>query len=294
MKKITFFLAVAGACLLASCAKTIEQPAPEEAVTASKVVTYINANGNENGAKAAIDNDAKFTWRAGDQIAVYAGGEYKFSDALAEGGNASAAFAFSGANAINEADRANFALYPASLAKDPFGDPVSDGFTASDLVVNLPASYNLSDIKDQKSPVFMIAANAPDAGLAFKQLGALLRFKLVNVPKQTQYITFDFQDKRVQGEFTLTGVEAGTTAIVADDTPDEDDIIIHISQQIQGCVGILNVFIFGRLIFAFAYKTRFFIYFIFMFIFQQNKILDIGLHSSADFVGNNLIVLFCR
>lgn len=227
MKKVTFFLAVAGACLLASCAKTIEQPAAEESVAASKVVTYIQANGNEDAAKASIDNSAAFTWSKGDKIAVFVKDEYKFSDALAEGGSASASFAFSGENAVTDADRANFALFPASLARDAFGDPVSDpdDCKASNLLITLPGSYNLSDIKGEAAPVFMIAENAPNTALAFKQLGALLRFKLVNVPKQTQYITFDFNGKRVQGGFALTDVEAGSSAITTAATDDEDDII---------------------------------------------------------------------
>ena len=225
MKKVTFFLAVAGACLLASCAKTIEQPAPEEAVAASKVVTYIQANGNEDAAKASIDNSAAFTWSEGDKIAVFVGEEYLFSEGLDSGGSANANFAFT--SSIDQDERANFALYPASLACDTFGDPRTDpdDCKASNLLITLPGSYNLSDIKGEAAPVFMIAENAPNTALAFKQLGALLRFKLVNVPKQTQYITFDFRGKKVQGEFTLAGVVAGTSAVATASTDDDDDII---------------------------------------------------------------------
>lgn len=218
MKRISIYFAVAATCLLAACAKTVEQSEPQ-----SINVTYIRADGRET-TKAAIDNDAAFTWSIGDQIAVYAG-EYKLSDALSEGGAANATFAFSGANAVTEANRANFALFPARIASDMFGDPFTSNVTASSLDIRLPGEYNLSEIVGEKSPVPMIASNVPDGSLEFKQLGALLRLKLVNVPKQTEYITFDFNGKKVQGEFNLTGVTPGTTTISTVATDGDDDIV---------------------------------------------------------------------
>lgn len=220
MKRITIYFAVAATCLLAACAKTVEQSEPQ---SMGGVITYIQANGSE-ATKAAVDNEAAFSWSTGDQIAVFAG-EYKLSDALSEGGAGNATFAFSGANAVTEANRANFALFPARIASDMFGDPFTGNVTASALDVCLPGEYNLSEINGENSPVPMIAANAPDGSLEFKQLGALLRLKLVNVPKQTEYITFDFNGKKVQGVFTLTGVTPGTTALATEATDADDDIV---------------------------------------------------------------------
>ena len=219
MKKEMKYFAVAATCVLAACAqKEMQVEAP--AVKTSQILAY----GGEI-TKANINNNAEFSWKAGDQIAVYAGTGYKISDALASDGTSSATFTFSGEEVVDDAQRANFALYPASLACDEFGDKLSTNFAADNLDITLPKAYDLSDITGQNSPVFMVAANTPGNALEFKQLGALLRFKLVSVPKQTQYITFDFNGKKVCGSYTLSSVAAGTTAIVAENTTGDDDVI---------------------------------------------------------------------
>ena len=204
---------------------------PEEPGNDSVKVTYIRALGEENS-KASIDNTtAQFTWNTGDKIAIFADGGYKVSDALPIDYNNTndATFSFSGSEAFAESGRANFALFPEKLAYDSSNNIYTSGVTASSLKVNLPASYNLSEVKDDLSPTPMIATNAPDGTLAFKSICALLRFTLVNVPKQTLYITFDFNDKKVQGEFTLTGVDLDNLTSFAGaqttSTSGSDDII---------------------------------------------------------------------
>lgn len=226
MKK---YLIISAALLLAaSCTQkglNIEEPTVE-IVPTDIPVTYILASG-ENSTKASLDGTSgAFTWNTGDKVAVYADG-YKVSDALAGDYNNTndATFSFSGAQSFDDADRANFAVFPASLAYDSSNNLYTSDVTASSLKINLPRVYNLSDTKDNKAPLPMIAANAPEGNLAFKTLGALLRFTLVSVPKQTQYITFDFNGKKVCGEFTLTGVTPGTTAIYTSATNGDDDII---------------------------------------------------------------------
>lgn len=221
MKKVTFCFAVAAACLLAACAK---KEAPVADASGNAGVYYIQALGGES-TKSEVDNTtAAFTWSVGDEIAVYTSAGYKKSLALDAGGSASASFAFS---EDIDADRADFALFPASLVFD--GSTVitssASAHSASGLTVTLPSEYILSDIQDSKSPVPMIAANAPGGGLAFKQLGALLRIQVKNLPKQTDYITFDFNGKKVQGAFTLTGVDPGTSALVTEAASAGNDVI---------------------------------------------------------------------
>ena len=213
--------------LLVACNKIeVQIEAPEDEPV---VVTYIKADGNEDATKASVsDSDASFTWNTGDKIAVYAGG-YKISDDLESTYNAAtnATFAFSGDNAVTEANRANFAIFPASLVWD--GTSIRSGsvsdYTSSSLKLTLPASYTLAQVQGEVSPTPMIATNAPDGDLAFKALCPLLRVTVVNIPKQTKRIEFDFNGKKVQGEFTLTDVDPGTTAIATSETDGADDII---------------------------------------------------------------------
>ncbi len=229
MKKINYFIAVA-AVFLASCSNNDEPILSENQQPETARVTYIRADANEDATtRGSVDGTtAAFTWNTGDKIAVYAGG-YKISDDLASEYNATnaATFAFSGDNAVTESNRANFAIFPASLVWD--GTSIRSGsasdYTATSLKLTLPASYTLAQVQDDVSPTPMIATNAPNGDLSFKALCPLLRVTVVNIPKQTKRIEFDFNGNKVQGEFALTGVTPGTTAIATSATDGTDDII---------------------------------------------------------------------
>jgi len=181
-------------------------------------VTYILANEESSAnTKASISgSDASFTWNTKDQIAVYAGG-YKISDALGSAfdGTNAATFAFSGSNAVTEANRADFAIFPASLVWDGSAiRPNSATNHASDkLTLTLPDSYTLEQVQNEVSPCPMIATNTPDGDLSFKYLCALLRVTVSNVPATTRRLVFVFNGKKVQGEFTLTSVDPGNSSI---------------------------------------------------------------------------------
>lgn len=229
MKKINYFFAVA-AVFLASCSNNDEPILSENQQPETARVTYIRADANEDATtRGSVDGTtAAFTWNTGDKIAVWADG-YKISDDLASEYNATnaATFAFSGDNAVTESNRANFAIFPASLVWD--GTSIRSGsasdYTATSLKLTLPASYTLAQVQDDVSPTPMIATNAENGDLAFKALCPLLRVTVVNIPKQTKRIEFDFNGNKVQGEFTLTGVAPGTTAIATSITDGADDII---------------------------------------------------------------------
>lgn len=231
MKKNYYFILAALMVFAAACTREDalvgSGDSNSEASLESSDVTYINAVCAEPGAsKANIDAEAKFSWSAGDKVAVYADG-YKISEALVEGGKNSATFAFSVGETFSQGGRANFALYPASLVFDGDGNKYTDNVTSSSLLINLPAAYDLSEVKDAYAPTPMIAVNAPDGTLEFKSICALLKFTLHSVPKQTEYITFDFNDKKVSGEFEIADVIPGddATKVVTFDTEEFDDVI---------------------------------------------------------------------
>ena len=142
MKRIIWSISALGAvCIVASCNKEkLQNENPEQ--EASAQVTYIKANGNEEGSKASINNStAAFTWNTGDKIALYAGG-YKISDGLSDTYNNTndATFGFSGPNAVDQESRANFAIYPHWLVYDSESALYTDDVTSSSLKLNLPAS----------------------------------------------------------------------------------------------------------------------------------------------------------
>ena len=231
MKKNCYFIFAALMFLMAACAQE-ELPAggdePKTDVSTENTdVVYINAVSEfAEDTKASIDDsDGDFKWSTGDKVAVYAAGGYVISEGLAANynGMTSATFAFAGDQLFGQGDRANFAVFPASLICDDYGDVYTgEAVTESVLAINLPSVYNLSQVKDNNAPTPMIATNAPGEGLSFKSICALIRFTLHSIPKQTQYITFDFNGKKVRGEFALTDVVPGADATRAEATTTED------------------------------------------------------------------------
>lgn len=233
MKK---YFVICAALLAVACSQkdviVVEEPAEpqvsEETLPAedpAEKVTYIKAERVET--KASINNTTGvFTWNAGDRIAVYAGG-YKISDALSGtyDNQSSATFAFSGTEAFDDGDRANFAVYPAGLVCDNNNIPYTTDVTASSLKVNLPASYTLAQVQGELAPVPMIAANAPSGGLAFKNICALVRLTVNNISKDANTLKITFPGKKVQGEFTLSAVNPGSSALVTANTSGADDTI---------------------------------------------------------------------
>lgn len=236
MKKYFYIFAAAATCMLAACAKQVENAAEEAApVKASGNMVFIQAKAGSDATKAEIDNStAKFTWSAGDQIAVYANG-YKLSDALAEGGTNSATFAFSGD--FDEATRANFAVFPASLVVDEDENPLysdADDVNAS-LKINLPSSYTLAQVQDNVSPTPMIATNVAGEGLSFKHVAALIRITVKSIPKDANTIKVTFPGMKVQGEFTVTGVTSDNPVIVTEEAQiDGDDTITITDLNLSG------------------------------------------------------------
>lgn len=232
MRKTYYLLVAALVFMAAACNKSESinvnesptSPDPEEELPVK--VTYIKAEGGESTKASINDSDATFTWNTGDQIAVYADG-YKISDVLSSSynGTNAATFSFSGVNAVEENDRANFAVFPASLVYDSSSNLYDTDVTESSLKINLPASYTLAQVQNEVSPVPMIAENVKDGDLAFKSICALVRVTAVNISKDADHIAVTFPGKKIQGEFTLTSVATGTTGVVTSDTDGTDDTI---------------------------------------------------------------------
>ena len=228
MRKTIVIIAAVSVCLCA-CSKK-EQNVSEN--TSVRTV-YIQAKSADT--KSNIDGTSgAFSWSVGDQIAVYTSGGYKKSDALVAGdiAGSKASFGFSGANAFDEADRADFAVYPASMVFDEL-DAVRSGsasnHSAASLTITLPASYTRAQAENDASPWPMIATNAPDGELAFRALCALLRITVNNISKDADHIAISFPGQKVQGEFVLASAVPGTISVVAEASAVSGDDAITIT-----------------------------------------------------------------
>lgn len=218
MKKYYSILMAAVLVGLAACAKQeakFDTPADTPEIVAEDLVVFTATDG-EAKTKSEIDGSTgKFTWNTTDRIAVHTTAGYKLSATAVVDGEDAGLATFTvdkGGAAIN-----GFALSPYTLVYDDT-ETVNSGSAASwgkdngALVVNLPGTYTLADITGDKSPIPAIAENE-DGDLHFKQLGALLRVTLNNLPPSTQSVTIDFNDKKVWGAFTISSPEAGTSYI---------------------------------------------------------------------------------
>ena len=217
MKKFLFIIAAAATCMLVACSKEKELRTPDEITNEEETqqpgMTYISATIAENddqveGSKAHVNNDTgRFTWRSGDQIAVYSGDTYHLSEYL-KFQAPDTMFVFYGS--IN-AGRADFAVYPASLVHD--GTNVREGsasnHTSTSLKLTLPDSYTYSQVSGNYSVIPMIATNAPSGRLEFKSICALLRITVQNVPKDAVMLKVTFPGKKVNGEYTLSNFTPG-------------------------------------------------------------------------------------
>ena len=224
MKKYLFIIAAAATCLLAACSKEKDQILSEESNAPTHLPgwTYISAQSG-NDTKASVDGTtSEFTWNGGDQIAVYSGSSYHISAGLngSFNGQTSAEFAFEG---DIDAGRKFFAVYPASLVSE---DSDAD---ESEIVLTLPASYPLSQVQWNRAPLPMVATNAPGGGLDFKIICPIVRIMVKCIPKDTETIKITFPGKKVQGEFVMSGFTLGEDGIEADDSAEDGDDTITIT-----------------------------------------------------------------
>lgn len=230
MKKYYSILMAAVLVGLAACAKQeakFDTPADTPEIVAEDLVVFTATDG-EAKTKSEIDGSTgKFTWNTTDRIAVHTTAGYKLSATADVDGEDAGLATFTvdkGGAAIN-----GFALSPYTLVYDDT-ETVNSGSAASwgeddgALVVNLPGTYTLADIAGDKSPIPAIAENE-DGNLHFKQLGALLRVTLNNLPPSTRSVTIDFNGKKVQGAFTISSPTPGTSQIATSATDGSDDTI---------------------------------------------------------------------
>lgn len=219
MKRHTWMILAAGLACLGACNNDALSIVEE---TDGSKVTCIRAAESEAATKASIDNDdATFAWTADDAIAVYANGYKKSYNIMDVSGN-SATFRFLD---LEESNRANFAIFPASLVFNGDNPRYTAEVTSSNLKLYLPGEYDIAEVSGELSPCPMIATNAANGALEFKHICALFRISLIGVPKAATKVTFDFDGKKVQGEFTLTDVVPGTTSVVTSATAGTDDVL---------------------------------------------------------------------
>ena len=217
MKKSLTFLALT--LLLAGCSRapfTGDDAFRTESLRARIVETRVE-----------VDDLGKFSWTAGDLIAVHRSASGYETAPLTEDG-------LFNVHLEEGEDRDAFAIYPAILADEAHS-------TASDLAVVLPSAYTIPVTgMGTYSPVPMVAKNDPASeDVQFHHLGGLLRVILERVPYETQKICVNF-GKRVTGSFTVANPASSTPSISLDEGAAED-IVYTLESPVSGTANGFNL-----------------------------------------------------
>ena len=172
-------------------------------------------------------SDGKFSWNTGDKIAVYVVGEGDYVKNIPVD-PATGAFSLNGV-------RDRYAVYPSDAAD-------SDNTGSPTLKVKLPATYDISDIVAdagnssdiyrpgaEYSPVPMVAVNDPLQDiLYFRHVGALLRYKWVNLPAGTKTVTVTF-DTDVTGTYAVDLTDSSAPTISSAGTSSNNVVTFTVS-----------------------------------------------------------------
>ena len=184
------YISIVSVLILASCAKdSLPKGGDEMLRTETLTARIVNTKVDVNAA-------GKFSWTAGDEIAVH----------RTVNGYETATLTGDGAFNVHLSDgeaRDGYAVYPASIATD-----------AAALTVNLPATYTIpkTGMADY-SPLPMIAVNDPASDdLLFHHLGGIIRLVLDKVPYETQKIVVNL-GKKVTGDFVVDNPTSDTPSI---------------------------------------------------------------------------------
>ena len=172
---------------MAACAGE-KNLAPEQISSEAKLVEYTFTVGADT--KAAISDAGDFSWAEGDEIALWDAQNNNFDKYTAQSAGASTTITGSGAADANYTK----AYYPYGVAS----------VAAGENAIVWPASYESAAVAAKGFP--MMAVNN-SGSFSFKQLGALLKITIANLPSNVSSLVFN-ADKGVSGTLAVDASDA--------------------------------------------------------------------------------------
>lgn len=204
MKKSLLFI-LSAAALLAGCAKSVEEEAVEPQLLPGYKTVTLNASAEAADSKVAFADDETFGWQSGDAIGMYvydhANSERLYLEAKYSGtaGEKSGPFTLT---LPEEADYYKVAWYPYVSSN---GNWTDEGVFTFDLY---------SEIKDVDPGCMLMpmVAYFPDdenkEDISFKNVGALVKVTLKNVPAEAKYFKL-VSDQQLSGPFQIEAEKLG-------------------------------------------------------------------------------------
>ena len=234
MKKIYFVSIVAAlvSIALSSCNQQAIENSSEPFVEDGKqIVEIITAGVNVSGSevRSEIGSTGTFTWNEGDNVAYHVAGtsthEYLKTTSDGSGENGKGAYNLTGSNTMasficawtnSTTQRDAFAVYPDTFVE---ADAANYGQTGVALDMVFPSTYTYAECSGDKTPCPMIATNTSGVpSWDFKQVCAILRVVVNNVPPGTDKITVTVAGKDMYGDFSIASpVTPGTSVVEARD-----------------------------------------------------------------------------
>lgn len=138
--------------------------------------------------KTAISDEGKVSWVEGDQIAIWdenSGSYCTFSSEKGDG-----VFSFTGEPGKEYSFTS--AVYPVSMAKAPG-------------TVTLPEAYTLEEASSGSLYPMIAEVGSAEDVIAFKQVGALLRYSVYGVPAGATSIVLSSAETTLSGDFAIGG-----------------------------------------------------------------------------------------
>ena len=232
MKQTIFFACGAAALLLAGCAKTPEEKAPQ-----GRVVTISASIDVDDETKATVGDDGSFKWASGDQIGVWTsndgGTSGKFTRFDLKGGEAGKATAeFTGT--LDDGYE---------IVAGPVVFPYRAGHSYNPSTQELSYNQAAMTMESAVTKSHMAAMYSGSGAVSLKHLSGLIRFVVFNVPASTGaggYIRLRTTDKKLTGDF-IVDMSASTPQIVAPDATGNQDFNLNFSSAPEDAVGKMYV-----------------------------------------------------
>ncbi len=181
--------------------------------------------------KASLDSQTgAFTWQSGDVLSVLAT-DGKFYDFTLDGEAGGREAEFKG-NIPEDAQITTVATYPAIVENGTANTLFADG----KLDYVLPATW---DYAEGVSNVPMVAAfNAGATHMAFKQVGGVMRFPVMNLPKEAKFIV-TMNDKTIIGQYPVDITALGESCMTAGSEASE--VVINYTSDEDYAGAVFNV-----------------------------------------------------
>lgn len=208
MKKTAIYILLP-ALLLAGCSRT-----DLENNSGKRVVFQVTV---ESPVRSTVSADGHFAWQEGDRIGVLSSlGKLVPFDLVDGAGTANATFAYEGDEEFHAGE---WAVFPYAY---------SWSFDGGIVTASLSSAYTWKEGRTN-SPMVARIESGSGKQLNFKHIAGLIRCTITDVPEDARYFTFKADNRRINGDFTVSG---GAVATEPSDYDSQGEVQIYLYEDV--------------------------------------------------------------